>query len=112
MRKKLTYWGKNRKQGTGKFSSHLLLHQFPAPVLKGIDKERIEINRRYLEKEQEKKEVIKPWNCKDWKFVRKHLFKGAVSNLELLIKCCFFLKQRYINCQNWNGMCWGVGELI
>jgi hypothetical protein len=67
----------------------------PADVLKGMDKERIEINRRYLEKEQEKekKEVNKPWNCKDWGFVRKHLFKGTISNLELMTKFCFFLKQ-------------------
>jgi transposase InsO family protein len=67
----------------------------PADILKGKDKERIEINRRYLEKEQEKekKEVIKPWNCKDWGFVRKQLFKGTISNLELMTKFCFFLKQ-------------------
>ena len=65
----------------------------PADILKGIDKEKIEINRRYLEKEQDKKEVNKPWNCKDWGFVRKHLFKGTISNLELMTKFCFFLKQ-------------------
>lgn len=65
----------------------------PADVRKGIDGERIEINRKYLEKEQEKKEVIKPWNRKDWSVIREHLFKGDVSNLELLTKFCFFLKR-------------------
>jgi len=76
----------------------------PADILKGIDKGKIEINRRYLEKEQEKKEVIKPWNCKDWGFVRKHLFKGTISNLELMTKFCFFLKQplRKLSKLEWN----------
>ncbi len=55
------------------------------------------MNQKYLEKENEKeqqqKEVISPWNSKDWNFVKKHLFTGAVSNFELMTKFCFFLKQ-------------------
>lgn len=62
-------------------------------VRKGIVGERIEINRKYLEKEQEKKEVIKPWNKKDWAIVKEQLFKGATGNHELLTKFCFFLKR-------------------
>jgi transposase InsO family protein len=65
----------------------------PADVLKGIAEERREINRKYLEKEQGSKEVIEPWNRNDWKFVKKHLFKGTISNLELMTKFCFFLKR-------------------
>lgn len=66
----------------------------PADVRKGIAGERIEINQKYLEKELEKKEVIKPWNRKDWKSVKEHLFfKGTISNLELMTKFCFFLKR-------------------
>lgn len=65
----------------------------PFDVRKEIARERIEINRKYREKEQEKKEVIKPWNKKDWGIVKEQLFKGAISNHELLTKFCFFLKQ-------------------
>lgn len=65
----------------------------PADVLKGIAKKRIEINRKYLEMEQGKKEVIEPWNRKDWGMVKKHLFKGTISNFELMAKFCFFLKR-------------------
>lgn len=64
-----------------------------ADVLKGIAEGKIEINRKYLEEEQEKKEVTKPWNRNDWGFVEKHLFKEAISNLELMTKFCFFLKR-------------------
>lgn len=78
----------------------------PADILKGIDKERIEINRTYLEmeKEQKKKEVIKPWDSKDWGLVKKHLFEGTISNLELMTKFCFFLKQplRKLTKLEWN----------
>ena len=64
-------------------------------VLKGIAGEKREINRKYLEMEQGKKEVIEPWNRKDWAMVKKHLFNfnGTISNLELMTKFCFFLKQ-------------------
>ena len=65
----------------------------PADVLKGSAQEKRDINRKYLEKEQERKEVIKPWNRKDWKFVKKQLFEGTISNLELMTKFCFFLKR-------------------
>jgi transposase InsO family protein len=67
----------------------------PADVLKGIAGERREINRNYLEMEQGKKEVIEPWNRKDWAMVKKHLFNlnRNISNLELMTKFCFFLKQ-------------------
>jgi transposase InsO family protein len=66
-----------------------------ADVLKGIAGERREINRKYLEMEQGKKEVIEPWNRKDWGMVKKHLFDSnrTISNLELMTKFCFFLKQ-------------------
>ncbi len=66
-----------------------------ADVLKGIAGERREINRKYLEMEQEKKEVIEPWNRNDWGMVKKHLFDSnrTISNLELMTKFCFFLKQ-------------------
>lgn len=64
-----------------------------ADVLKGMAEERREINRTYLKKEQGKKEVIEPWNRKDWGMVKKHLFKGTISNLELMTKFCFFLKR-------------------
>jgi len=65
----------------------------PADVFKGMAWEKRERNRKYLEKEQERKEVIEPWNSKDWEFVKKHLFKGTISNLELMTKFCFFLKR-------------------
>lgn len=65
----------------------------PADVWKGKDVERIEINRKYLESEQAKKEVIEPWNKKDWGFVKKHFFKETISNLVLMTKFCFFLKR-------------------
>jgi transposase InsO family protein len=64
-----------------------------ADAWKGIALERREINRTYLEKEREKKEVMKPWNRKDWSVIKERLFKGDVSNLELLTKFCFFLKR-------------------
>ncbi len=65
----------------------------PADVLKGIAREKIETNRKYLEMEQQKKEVIEPWSRNDWGMVKKHLSKGTVSNLELMTKFCFFLKR-------------------
>jgi transposase InsO family protein len=65
----------------------------PADVLRGIAEERREINRKYLENEQVNKEVIEPWNRKDWGFVKKHLYKDTISNLELMTKFCFFLKR-------------------
>ncbi len=65
----------------------------PADVLKGRAAERLEINRKYLEKERDKKEVTEPWNNKDWGFVKKHLLKGTISNIELMTKFCFFLKR-------------------
>lgn len=82
----------------------------PVDVLKGIAEERREINRKYLEKEQESKEVIEPWNRKDWGFIKKHLFKGTISNLELMTKFCFFLKRPLRKLANlgWES----VGELI
>jgi len=64
-----------------------------ADVIKGIAQKRIDINRKYLEKEQERKEVIEPWDSKDWGLVKKQLFEGTVSNLELMTKFCFFLKR-------------------
>ena len=66
-----------------------------ADVLKGIAGEKREINQKYLEMEQGKKEVIEPWNRKDWGMVKKHLFDSnrTISNLELMTKFCFFLKQ-------------------
>ena len=63
-----------------------------ADVFRGNAEERRERNRLYLENEQ-KKEVIEPWNRKDWGFVRKHFFKETISNHELMTKFCFFLKQ-------------------
>lgn len=76
-----------------------------ADVLKGIAGERREINRKYLEMEQEKKEVIEPWNRNDWGMVKKHLFDSnrTISNLELMTKFCFFLKQplrKLVNLEN------------
>lgn len=62
-------------------------------VRKGISEERREINRKYLEKELEKKEVSKPWDKKDWRIIKNHLFKEDCSNLELMTKFCFFLKR-------------------
>lgn len=64
-----------------------------ADARKGIALERREINRTYLEKEREKKEVMKPWNRKDWSVIKEQLFNGDVSNLELLTMFCFFLKR-------------------
>lgn len=64
-----------------------------ADAWKGIALERREINRTYLEKEREKKEVMKPWNRKAWSVIKERLFKDDVSNLELLTKFCFFLKR-------------------
>jgi len=65
----------------------------PADVFKGIDEKKREINRKYLEKQRYKKEVIEPWNKSNWTMVKKHLFKGDISNLELMTKFCFFLKR-------------------
>jgi transposase InsO family protein len=62
-------------------------------VLKGKAEEKREINRTYLRKEQERKEVTEPWNRKDWGLVKTHLFKENISNLELMTKFCFFLKR-------------------
>ena len=64
----------------------------PADVLKGIDKEKREINRKYLLAEQNKKEVRTPWNRKDWAFIKQQLC-GTFNNLELMTKFCFFLKR-------------------
>jgi transposase InsO family protein len=64
-----------------------------ADVMEGIEKEKMEINRTYLAKEHEKKEVSKPWNRKDWEIIKEQLFKTTVSNLELMTKFCFFLKR-------------------
>jgi len=64
-----------------------------ADVMKGIQKEKIEINRKYLQKEQEKKEVKEPWDRKNWGIIKEHLFKGTFSNIELMTKFCFFLKR-------------------
>jgi hypothetical protein len=58
-----------------------------ADARKGIALERREINRTYLEKEREKKEVM------DWSVIKEQLFNGDVSNLELLTTFCFFLKR-------------------
>ena len=65
----------------------------PGDVREGIAGERMEINRKYVEQELGKKEVIKPWNKKDWAIVKEQLFKGATGNHELLTKFCFFLKR-------------------
>lgn len=65
----------------------------PADVLKGRAAQRIEINRKYLEVERNKKEVIEPWNRNDWGWVKKHLFKEHINNSELMTKFCFFLKR-------------------
>lgn len=76
--------------------------EIPRPVLKGVTPgdvregiagERMEINRKYVEQELSKKEVIKPWNRKDWNLIKESLFKGTISNLELMTKFCFFLKR-------------------
>jgi transposase InsO family protein len=65
----------------------------PADVLKGKAAERIEINRKYMELQRNKKEVTEPWNRNDWGLVKKHLFKGHIGNRELMTKFCFFLKR-------------------
>lgn len=65
----------------------------PQDVLKGIALERREINRKYLETEQQNQEVIAPWNRKNWGFVKKHLFNGTINNIELMTTFCFFLKR-------------------
>ncbi len=62
-------------------------------VRNGIAAERRELNRKYLETEQEKKEVIDPWDRKDWAVVKQSLFKRTISNIELMTKFCFFLKR-------------------
>jgi transposase InsO family protein len=81
----------------------------PADVLMGIAEERREINRKYLEMEQGKKEVIEPWNRKDWAMVKKHLFNlnRNISNLELMTKFCFFLKQPLRKLANLEWELWG-----
>jgi len=70
-----------------------LLGVTSADVLNGMADEKREINRVYWEKEQKTKEVITPWDNNDWEFVKEHLFKNTVSNFELMIKFCFFLRQ-------------------
>jgi len=71
-----------------------------ADVMQGIAQEKREINRKYLEKEQESKEVIEPWNSKDWGFVKKQFFYRTISNLELMTKFCFSLKRPLRKLQN------------
>jgi transposase InsO family protein len=65
----------------------------PADVFKGIGEERRVINETYLEKEQERKEEIKPWTKSPWNLVKDILFKDDLSRLELMTKFCFFLKR-------------------
>lgn len=75
----------------------------PTDVFNGVDRQRSEINRTYLEKEQEKKEVSQPWDRKNWDFVKSQLFKRNISNRELMIKFCFFLKRPLRKLQNLDG---------
>jgi transposase InsO family protein len=65
----------------------------PHDVWRGITEDKLETNRHYLEKEQREKEVIRPWNEKDWGVIKRHLFNEGFSQLELLTKFCFFLKK-------------------
>jgi transposase InsO family protein len=65
----------------------------PEDIRKGMAEERREINRQYLKKEIEKKEVSKTWDRKDWSLIKESLFKGRVSNFELMTTFCFFLKR-------------------
>ena len=64
----------------------------PGDIQQGIAEERIALNRNYLEKEQQKKEV-KPWSKTTWSLVKDTLFKNGMNNLELMTKFCFFLKR-------------------
>jgi len=67
----------------------------PIDVLNGIANQRIEKNMIYLETELARKEVMEPWNKKDWEIVKTHLRKRIRSNLELMTKFCFFLKRPF-----------------
>jgi len=76
--------------------------EIPRPSLKGVTaadvfngtaQKRREINQTYLQKEQESKEVIVPWDRNDWKFLKEQFFKGTISDIELMTKFCFFLKR-------------------
>jgi hypothetical protein len=64
----------------------------PNDVQKGVAKQQIECNRKYLEQEQQRKEV-KPWTKTTWELVKDILFEIGLSDLELMTKFCFFLKR-------------------
>lgn len=76
-------------------------HEIPRPCLKGVtpfdvqkgmSEEKIQLNRQYIEQEQQRKEV-KPWTKSTWALVKDALFKKDLSDLELITKFCFFLKR-------------------
>lgn len=64
----------------------------PNDVQKGVAKQQIECNRKYLEQEQQRKEA-KPWTKTTWELVKDILFEIGLSDLELMTKFCFFLKR-------------------
>ena len=90
-----------RVQCTVQESVHRMNGEIPRPCLKGvtpydiqkgIGEEKIQANHKYLEQEQQRKEV-KPWTKSTWELVRDALFAGNMSDLELMTKFCFFLKR-------------------
>jgi transposase InsO family protein len=65
----------------------------PGDVHRGIDGEKVVANREYVRRELEKSSEDRMWNVKDWSFVKGSLFKGGMSDLELMTKFCFFLRR-------------------
>jgi transposase InsO family protein len=64
----------------------------PADVQKGVSEEKIQINHKYVERDQQTK-LAKPWTKSRWVLVKDALCLKGLSNLELMTKFCFFLKR-------------------
>ncbi len=64
----------------------------PNDIQEGVANEKINLNQKYLEQEQTRKEV-QPWTRNKWQLVKDVLFENGLSDLELMTKFCFFLKR-------------------
>jgi transposase InsO family protein len=64
----------------------------PFDVQRGMSEEKIQMNRQYVDQEQQRKEV-NPWTKSTWALVKDVLSKKVWSDLELITKFCFFLRR-------------------
>jgi transposase InsO family protein len=64
----------------------------PYDVQKGICEQKRQANQKYVEQEQQKKNIT-PWTKSSWELVKDTLFGKGLSDLELMTKFCFFLKR-------------------